>query len=142
MKISGYVLILLMVGFCFALVGSVVNDLETQYPEVDINSSWEDQYNFADEINESASSLKEQFDIIGDEDVGWFSKIAAGIYAIPKAVIFIPSILFQIVSYGVEVTTSLGSQIGIPEFVLYMGGIAIIVIVIFAVTSFWHRSKA
>jgi len=142
MKISSYILIVLMVGLVFAIVGSIVSDFGTQYPDIIINKSWEDQYNYADEINESVISLKEKFDIIGDEDVGWFSKLAAGITAIPIAIITVPVVLFKTVSYGITIITSLGTEIGVPAFVTYFAIIAILIIIVFALVSFWHRARA
>ena len=64
MKSSGYILIILMVGLCFAIVGSVVNDFETQYPDIEVNTSWESDYDYTSEINDSISGLKDKFDII------------------------------------------------------------------------------
>ncbi len=142
MKISSYILIILMVGLIFSVVASIISDFETQYPEITINKSWEEKYSYIDEINESVISLKEKFDIIGDEDIGWFSKLTAGITAIPIAIVTVPVVLFKTVSYGIIIITSLGEEIGIPAFVIYFAIVAIIIIIVFALVSFWHRARA
>ena len=141
MKLSGYITIILMVGLCFAMVGSVVTDFETEYPEIDVNSSWETKYNYADEINQSLSGLKEQFDIISDEDEGWFAKLTAGISAIPKAIIFVPSVLFGTIAYGLIILVDVGTEIGIPPFVSGFAIVAVILFIIFKLVAFWHRSN-
>jgi len=133
---------ILMVGLVFAIVASILSDFETQYPNIIVNKSWEEQYNYADEINESVISLKEKFDIIGDDDIGWFSKLTAGITAVPIAIITVPAVLFKTISYGITIVTSLGTEIGVPAFVTYFAIVAILIIIIFALVSFWHRSKA
>ena len=142
MKLSGYILIILMTGLIFAVVGSVVNDFATYYPDVQINTSWEDEYNFADTLNDSVSGIKEKFDTIEDEDAGWFSKIAAGITAVPLAIITVPRVIFETIGTGIAIISDLGAVIGIPQFVITISIIAIIIIVLFALVSFWHRSKA
>ncbi len=141
MKLSAFILIVLTIGFSFSLVGSVIYDFETQYPEVDVNSTWENAYNYADEINESVYDLKVKFDIIGSEDIGWFSKIAAGITAIPKAIIAVPVVLFKTMVYAINIFSDISATIGLPPFVVPFGIVAIIVVILFGLVSFWHRSK-
>lgn len=141
MKLSGYIMIILTVGLCFAMVGSVINDFEVQYPDVDINTSWEDEYDYTNEINESISGLKDKFDIIADEDEGWFSKLTAGISAVPKAIIVVPVVIFQTISYGLIILVKIGNEVGIPSFVIVFATVAIILIVIFKLVAFWHRSR-
>ena len=140
MKLSMLITGILMIGLVFAMIASVVNDFETQYQDVSIGSNFT-KYDYSSSINDRVQDLKEQFDIIGDEDQGWFSKIAAGITAIPKAIIFIPAVMFQSLVYGVNILTGIGSDIGIPSFVTTFAIIAMSVILVFALASFWHRSK-
>lgn len=142
MKLSGYILIILMTGLCFAIVGSIVNDFAVYYPDVQINTSWETKYNYANSINQSVSGVKERFDIIEDEDTGWFTKLTAGIEAVPLAIITVPRVMFETIATGFTIVSDLGKEIGIPPFVITITIIAIIIIVLFALVSFWHRSKA
>ncbi|MBA7490712.1 hypothetical protein ES702_01255 [subsurface metagenome] len=141
MKSSGYITIILMVGLCFAIVGSVVNDFEIQYPAIDVNTSWSGKYDYTSGINESISGLKDKFDIIADEDEGWFSKLTAGISAIPKAIVIVPLVMFKTISYGLIILVEVGTEIGIPSFVTVFATIGIFTIVVFKLVAFWHRSK-
>lgn len=132
---------MLMVGLVFAMVGSIINDFETQYPDINVNTSWEDEYDYRDEINESVSSLKDKLDIITDEEEGWFSKIAAGITAVPRAIILVPVVMFETISYGLIILVKVGNDIGIPSFVIAFTTIAVILILIFKLISFFQRSR-
>ena len=133
--------IILMVGLCFAIVGSVVNDFEVEYPDIDVNTSWEGDYDYTSEINDSISGLKDKFDIIADEDEGWFSKLTAGISAIPKAIVVVPAVMFKTVSYGLIILVEVGTKIGVPSFVTVFATIGVFTIVIFKLVAFWHRSR-
>ncbi len=141
MKLSGFVLIILMVGLTFAVVGTIIDDFEVQYPDVDINQTWEDKYDYTEEINESVYGLKTRFDIIGNEEAGWFSQLTAGIAAIPLAIIFVPVVVFKTMSYAVIILSSISAEVGIPPFVTVFAIVAIIVVLIFGLVSFWHRSR-
>ncbi len=141
MKLSAFILLILVVGLSFSLVGSIIHDFETQYPDVDVNTTWEDDYDYAERINTSVYGIRKEFAIIGDEDTGWFSKIAAGITAIPKAIIAVPVVLFQTIGYAINIISDIPNIIGVPSYVIYTGIVALIVVVLFGLVSFWHRSK-
>jgi len=142
MKLSGYVLIVLMIGLCFAIVGSVIGEFKTSYPDVDVNTSWSNKYNYADEISDSMSGLQEKFATISDPDAGWFAKVGAGIIAIPNVVIAIPTVLVKTISYITTIVSDVGAELKIPGFVIALGVTAMIVIIMFGLISFWHRSQA
>ena len=142
MRLSSYILVILAIGLVFATVGSVISDLKVQYPEVNPDTSWENQYDYSEEINKSLEGLQIRFEIIGDEDKGWFSQIAAGITAVPLAIIFIPVIIFKTIVYAVKIFGSVATDIGIPQFVQFFGVVAILIVIIFALVSFWHRWRA
>ena len=141
MKLSSYVMIILGIGLTFAIVGSVVSDFETNYPEKSIDTSWENKYDYQVRINNSVSIIKEKFDIIRNEEKGWFSKITAGITAVPLAIIFVPRVIFTTTSYGIEIFSNLSSEVGVPIFVQVFGITAFVVLVVFGLVQFWHRSK-
>jgi len=142
MKLSSYILIVLMIGLCFAIVGNVIGEFETSYPNIDVNTSWSDDYNYADEISDSMRGLQSKFATISDPDAGWFSKVGAGIIAIPNVVIAIPTILVKTIGYITTIITDVGTELKIPGFVIALGITSMIVIIIFGLISFWHRSKA
>jgi len=142
MKLSGYILITVIIGLAFASVGMFVNDLSSSYPDVEIDTSWETEYNYAQNINQSVSPLKEKFDTIENGDAGWFSKVSAGITAVPFATITVPKIIFETMSFSGTIISQLGVAIGVPTWILTIATMCLIIIILFALVSFWHRSRA
>ena len=141
MKISDYIIIVLLIGMSFTAFAMIITDFETQYPDVEINkTSWEGEYNYSDAINVSASSLKSDIDKIGDETGGW--QVFSAIVAIPKAVLNVVSILFLSIGFGLNIFSGILNSIGVPPFVSAVGTVIIIIVVLFAAISFYHRSKA
>ena len=143
MKISEYVIIVLLIGMSFTAFGSILLDLETQYPDVEINkTSWEGEYNYSDAINDSASELKADIEKIGDDTAtgGW--QVFSAIVAIPKAVLNTVKILFFSIAFGMDIFSGILDTIGVPPFVTAVGTVIIIIVVLFAAISFYHRAKA
>ena len=143
MKISEYIIIVLIVGLCFTAFAMIITDFETQYPDVSINkTSWEGEYNYSDAINDSATDLKAEIDKIGDDTAtgGW--QVFSAIVAIPKAVLNVAVIFFLSIGFGLSIFSSILNTIGVPPFVTAVGTVIIIIVVLFAAISFYHRSKA
>ena len=142
MKISDYIIIVLVIGMCFTAFGMIISDFETSYPDVEINrTSWEGKYNFADDINESAEGLKIDLEKIGDAE-GFWTTISVGALAIPNVIISTISILLKSMGYGFVIFQGILDSLGVPQFVTTIGTIIIIILVLFAGISFYHRGKA
>lgn len=143
MKLSGFIMVVLIIGLAFAIIGSIVGDMEQAYPEIDVNTSWETGYNYTGDIEAAINPLKTQFEILGDEEEAWFpKKLVAIVAAIPAAIISIPAVIIVTMAHGVSIMSKAGSEVGIPPFVISIGIVALTIIIIFAIASFWHRSKA
>ena len=142
MKITDYVIIALVVGMCFTSFGLIIGDLKEQYPDVSINDSgWEGKYNFTDEINDSAYVLQVQLQKIGDATNFW-TTISAGALALPKVVISVADILLLSMQKGTIMFSGMLNSLSVPMFVQIVGVIIILITVIFAGVSFYHRAKA
>jgi len=142
MKTSGFISIVIMIGLCFAMVGSMMGEFQTSYPSLDVNTSWANKYNYAEEISGSMDTLQTKFATLSDPDAGWFAKLGAGITAIPNVVIAVPTILIKTIGYITTIVSDVGEELKIPSFVITLGLTSLIVIIIFGLISFWHRSKA
>ncbi len=139
MKLSGYILIIIMVASLFLMMGSIVNDMNTWYPAVTVDTSWNNSYSsYATEINKSMYGLQTSLEKIGDAN-GWFSAVVSGITAIPKAITTIPKVIFQSMGFGINILSDTAQEIGIPPVIVAMGIISLIVIIMFAIVSFWQR---
>lgn len=141
MKAGEFVLIILMVALVFTTVGLIVSDFETQYPDVDVNTSWSEDYDYSDQINESATDLKDKFETITNDETGWFAKAIAGITAVPTVIIFVPSVILESLVNGIKIVVGLGDDIGIPAVIITYAIIGLMIIIIFALIGWWHRSK-
>jgi len=141
MKISEYIIIVLIIGMSFTAFGLIINDFETQYPDVNINkTSWEGKYNFTEQINEKALELKNDTESIIYEEGGW--QVFSAIVAIPKAVLNTVSILFLSMVFGLEIFSGILNSLGVPLFIQVIGTVIIIILIVFAAISFQHRAKA
>lgn len=137
MKISGYILIVLMISFCFTLVGNIVYDMNVYYPDINIDtSSWNASYDYSMQINKSISGLQERFEILGDEEKGWFPKLTAGISVIPLVIIYIPTILFDTIGFGTKIMVGVLPDIGIPAWVITYLIIAMFITILFASAAY------
>jgi len=139
MKIETIVLMVVMVGFVFAAVGLMVNDFQEQYPEVQINSSWQSKYDYSKEINKSASNIVGYFDKIGESEGGWI--ILTGIVALPLAIIEAVKIITLSLVKGTSIVTGVGTDIGINKTLLSFIIIIIIVIIVFVLIKFWRKTE-
>jgi len=139
MKISSIVLMIVLVGFIFATVGLIVSDLETQYPEVTVNSSWSSKYDYSSEINQSAIRIKNLFENIGEREGGWL--LLTGITAFPIAVVETVKIVILSLGKGISIVTGIGSDIGIPNTIIGFLIVIVILIIIFSLVKFWRKTE-
>jgi len=139
MKISLIVITIVVIGFIFATVGLIVNDLETQYPEIQIDSSWQTKYDYSKEINESAIKIKDLFENIGEKEGGWL--LLTGISAFPIAVIETVKIVILSLTKGVAIVAGIGTDIGIPPIIQTFIIIVITLIIIFSLVRFWRKTE-
>lgn len=134
-------MIVLLVSLVFSILGNITGDMEDYY-DVEVNHTLGEDYDYAGRINKSVYGIKNNFDTISDEDAGWFSKIGAGITAIPEAVITVVSVLFTSMGYGIQILTGIGSELAVPAAVVSTAIVGLIVIVVFSIVSYWRRYKA
>jgi len=139
MKISTIVIMVVLVGFIFATVGLITNDLETQYPDTNINSSWQTKYDYSSEINQSAGKIKNLFENIGEKEGGWL--LLTGITAFPIAVIETVKIVILSLVKGTAIVTGAGTDIGLPPVIITFLTVIITLVVIFSLVKFWRKTE-
>lgn len=142
MKISEYIIIVLIIGMSFTAFGMILTDLETSYPDIEINKTvWEGKYNFTERINDSAFELKEKLDDIANP-TGWTDFALTTITAMPTVVANVALILLFSMGRGSDIFSGILSSLGVPPIIIGVGTVIIIILVLFAAISFYHRSKA
>jgi len=142
MKLSEYIIIILVIALCFGVVGSVVNDLETEYPDTDINTSWQNEYNYGGAVTNDTTLLQSMIQAMSDEETGWFLKALIGVAAIPVAVYTAIITMFYTMGYGVIILSSIATEIGLPQFVISLGITGLTVLIVWGLLSWYRRSKA
>ena len=141
MKISTLSTMLLIVGVFLFLIISMVHESETNY-DIDINeSAWEDQYDFANDVNDSISPLKNSIDDITSEDTGWLEKVGSGFTGIIAAVTFLPSFVWSMGKMGTNLITGLGTFLGVPSEIILVFIIMISLWGIYQLIQFFQRWK-
>ena len=78
-----------------------------------------------------------------DENAGWILKALVGVLAVPVAIFTAIGTVLTSMKFGLIIFTDVASTIfKVPSFIISTVTVMIIVIVLFAILSWWHRSKA
>jgi hypothetical protein len=129
MKISSFIIFLIFVSMIFATFGMMVHESNNTYsttmPDyVPLSSgNWSDggstgvagggNYDFVESINFVIIPLQTRWAAIIDVDTGFFTKLVAGISAIPYAIVLLPSVLFATIAMAGGMVTGFLGVLGI-----------------------------
>lgn len=143
MKGTTIFFIILFIGLFMVIFSDFKTGLNNGYSDNQINaSSWEGKYDKTVEVNSSVGKLKDKFDTITDTEKSWFTRISAGIVAIPYAVIIFPLAIFEgFTSFG-GIVTDMGTELKIKASLI---SIALIILIVYAVKGlleFFQRIPA
>lgn len=154
MKISSFIMFLLLISTVFAVYGMMVKDANktfaTTMPEFSpiVSSNWtsSDQdtvgggpYDFIDSINGTVGPLMTKFAIIKNEEEGWFSKLTAGITAIPYTILLVPDVLISSISIAGAIVTGFFIALGIPGWFVILIGVIITIWAVFKLLEYYQR---
>jgi hypothetical protein len=139
MRFSTLITMLLVTGVILFVAGMMIEEADMVY-NTDINTSkWEGKYDYATQVNSSINPLIDSFEKIQDEDIGWFTKLTAGISAVPKAVVLIPSLIFQSLRMGGNLITGVLTSLSIPLYIITVAIIMLLVWGVFKLVEFFQR---
>jgi hypothetical protein len=142
MKISTVVMYIFIVGIVVYTFASMVQEGNSNYPTAHINSSeWDSKYDYVTSLNSTITPLKDRLLTITDAEQGWFTRLAAGIAAIPYAIMLLPSVTLQILIIGGLLITNLFTALGIPVYIIIAVSLMAIVWGIFKLVEFFQRSQ-
>jgi hypothetical protein len=119
MKISTFIAILVIVGAVFFIYAQMVSEANTNYADANINSgAWNSSYDYSSTINGSVAPLQSSLSQLTNENTGWFSKIAAGIAAIPLAITLLPNLLINGFGIANNMITGFFTVFGLPAYLI------------------------
>lgn len=143
MKLSGYVLIFLLVGIVFISWNLLIEDFEKNYVETGISnvsgvsSNYTDKFDYSDSINDSIGPMFVSFQELGD-DAEWYEKLIATGFAIPKIIIGFPIAIATIAINSINGLTLFFNILGIPEVIVIAAMIGLIVYIVFKFVELWR----
>lgn len=141
MKLGTIVIMVLMVSLVFAAVGNIINDMENYY-DVEVNHTLGEDYDYTNRINRSVYGIRKDLAKLSDEDEGWFTKTGVLALALPKASITAAKVLFTSMVYGISILGNIASELTVPSPIISALIVGIIIIVVFAILSYWRRYPA
>ncbi|MFW9873020.1 MAG: hypothetical protein ACFFG0_07975 [Candidatus Thorarchaeota archaeon] len=133
--------ILIIAGIIF-LFSQMIYEANQNFDENYINDSeWKDNYDYIDRVNETVDPLKQKFEVMTDENAGWFSKIWEGISAVPYAlIIVVPQMVFGTIVYAITILTDVFTALTIPSKLISLGVVILIVFGIVVAIKFWNKT--
>jgi len=138
MRMETIVMIVVVIGLTFTIVGLMANDLKKQYPETNVEN-FTGKYDYTQEISEKSDNIVNYFNKIGNAESGW--QILTGIAAFPFAVIEAVSLILTSLTSGVSIVTGLGTETKIDPVVLSFIVLMITITIIFALIKFWRKTE-
>ena len=117
MKLSVYLSSLLVVGVIFFVFATMIDESNSALGTDINNSAWKNQYDYVTSINSTLSPIEAKLKTI-DQDDSWFSRLTAGITAIPYAVITFVVGIFTGFSVGGAIATGFLTMFGFPAYII------------------------
>lgn len=152
MKISTAIMFLIIISAVFTIFGLMVKEANTSYTGsegyIPINSSeWSNQndvgntgkYDFVTSLNTNITVLQDKWKQIKNPDEGFFSKIAAGLTAIPYAIMLVPDVVFTSLEMAGNVVTGFMTVLGIPTWFVVAGAVMLLIWGVFKLLEFFQR---
>ena len=141
MKLITIIMGVLVIGFVLITVGLFVSDLEGNYPDANINdSTWAGKYDYQEDLNDSVSSIKRDFETMADAE-SWWTIMGAGFVAFAKAIFLIPTTLFLGLGKGVLIITGMGEFFAVDAQIVAYAITSLLIIIVFSFITWWRRFK-
>lgn len=140
MNISTFIFLIIMIAAVFFVYKTGVDEANVQYEGTNFNSSaWDTKYDYSDKVNSSVAKIETKFRTIQDPDAGFFSKIAAGLTAIPYGVILVPMVTIDSLGIGGSIVVDSFGALGIPSKLITLTLIGLMIFGAFRLVKFWQR---
>jgi hypothetical protein len=114
MKADGIIILILVFSIITIAIGGLIGDIRNNY-DVNVSTSWENKYNFANEINDTVSDIKTSADEVGKTS-GWLS-IISGASALWAGVKTTAILIWNIPGYAISIIRGVASDAGLPPII-------------------------
>jgi hypothetical protein len=114
MKIESVIVLVLVFSVITIAVGGIIGDMNNNY-NVNASVEFQNQYNFANQINESVSAISTDAQEAGKE-TGWLS-VLSGASAIWRGVTTVVTLILNIPKYILTMIRGVASSMGLPPVV-------------------------
>jgi hypothetical protein len=141
MKLSVLVTFILLTSAVFFIFSQMVSESNDLYGSNINSSEWDSKYDYVNDINGTISPLYQKFTVIQDETQGFFTKLAAGITAIPYAVIVFPQVIFGSLVVTGKISTGFLAALAIPGYIITLLLVGILTWALFKLLEFFQRSQ-
>jgi uncharacterized membrane protein len=145
MKMAAFFMVLALVGAIFFTFLTFANEMNVQYGNENnsINTTaWDNEYDYEDSLNSTIGPLKSRWDLIEDDNKGFFTRISAGITAIPYVLILVPSALFQGITTGSALFVGFFTALAIPGKIISITVLILLMWAVFKLVEQWRGSTA
>lgn len=140
MRATEYLFLVVILGLVAVAMMATIVDLNTIYPDNQIDENQLNSYNDFRGIMITANNTLDNFQKLGD-DSKWYQKIGAGIVAIPYAVISFPIMIVQAINVLIKFMG--GGLVGIIPAGILVAMVALLTIeIVRRFMEFFQRSRA
>lgn len=137
MKPSATIMLFLVISLAFVSIGLIMNDFKTYYG-TDINTTWESQYDYSEDINDSVYPLQSKL-IVLNEGQGFINTVISGGFVLLQAVALIPGILFDSLTNALSMLVNITGELGVPAPITAIFIVMSMVTIIFGIMNYIHR---
>ena len=137
MKIESIIILVLVFSVITIAIGGIIGDMNSNYG-VNASVEFQNQYNFANEINESVSAIATDAQEAGKE-TGWLSVLSGasaiwrGITTTVRLILVVPTYIFTMIR---GVASSMGMPPVVSNLIIPIFIVMILVVIIFMTIRF------
>ncbi|KKN19473.1 hypothetical protein LCGC14_0945450 [marine sediment metagenome] len=132
---------ILIISGVFFTFAEMIKEQNDNFPNRINSTEWEDKYDYIDDINETFYPIETKLKTIQDEEAGWFSKLTAGITAIPYAILIMPQAVFGSLLFGGQIVVGFFNVWGLPQKIVTLVLVLILIWGIFKLIEFFNKTE-
>jgi hypothetical protein len=136
-RADSIIILVLVFSVITIAIGGIIGDMKNNY-DVNASTSWENKYNYANQINTSMSEVQKDIEAVGKE-TGWL-QVLSGASAIWQGTSTTVLIVLSTPGYMVTMIRGIAADMGLPpivsDVIIPIFIVMIIVVIIFIIIRF------